>query len=67
MDEILPTYRTALSLSPVQIQRVIADKLDAEFAKTRALQQTIAAKFANVEKLPTALLRAAFSPAGKVD
>lgn len=69
----LPRIRTEevaaveINLPPVEVQRSIADKLDAELAETRALQQTISAKVAELEKLPAALLRAAFSPAGEVD
>jgi restriction endonuclease S subunit len=69
----LPRIRTdevaavEMNLPPVEIQHSIADKLDAEFARTRALQQTIAAKLADLEKLPAALLREAFSPSCEVD
>ena len=41
-------------------QRALAAQLDAEFAETGALRQTIAAKLAELEKLPAALLRTAF-------
>ena len=68
----LPRIRTdevaavEVNLPPVEVQRSISDKLNAEFAETRELQQRIAAKLTELEKLPAALLRAAFSPAGEV-
>jgi restriction endonuclease S subunit len=66
----LPRIRTdevaavEINLPPVDVQRLIAHKLDSQFSETSVLRQTIAAKLAEVEKLPAALLRSAFSRNG---
>jgi type I restriction enzyme S subunit len=48
----------------VEIQRAIATRLDAEFSAANAFQVAISAKLSELEKLPAALLRSAFSPNG---
>jgi type I restriction enzyme S subunit len=45
-------------------QRRLAVQLDSRFSETRALRAMIAAKLSEVEKLPAAMLRSAFSPNG---
>jgi restriction endonuclease S subunit len=66
----LPRIRTEevaaveINLPPVDVQRLIAHKLDSQFSETSVLRRKIAARLAEVEKLPAALLRSAFSPNG---
>jgi type I restriction enzyme S subunit len=59
--------RIELRLPPIEIQRALAARLDSEFSAADALGGAISAKLADVEKLPAALLREAFSPRGEVD
>jgi type I restriction enzyme S subunit len=64
----LPRIRTEevaaveINLPPLSEQTTIAAHLDAEFSAARTLQAAVTAKLAEMEKLPAALLRAAFSP-----
>jgi restriction endonuclease S subunit len=51
-----------INLPPLSEQTTIAAHLDAEFSAARTLQAAVTAKLAEMEKLPAALLRAAFSP-----
>lgn len=48
---------------PLAEQRAIAARLDAEFSAATALRAALAARLSEVEKLPAALLRAAFAGA----
>jgi type I restriction enzyme, S subunit len=48
-------------------QRAIATRLEEESFTSRQLRDALRAKLSELEKLPAALLRAAFSPAGEVD
>jgi len=59
--------RIELRLAPIETQRARAARLDSEFSAADALRGAISAKLGDVEKLPAALLREAFSPRGEVD
>ena len=63
-NQVPITKQRTLSLpSPlVETQRAIAHRLDAEFSVSRELHESIQAKVSELEKLPAALLRTAFSP-----
>ena len=50
-----------IELPPPAGQRAVAARLDAEFSAATALRAALAAKLSEVEKLPAALLRAAFA------
>jgi restriction endonuclease S subunit len=62
----LPRIRTEevaaveINLPPTDKQRHIAAQLDAKFSASEELQRTLRAKLADIEKLPAALLNAAF-------
>lgn len=49
---------------PLAEQRAIAARFDAELSASAELLRSLRAKLAEVEKLPAALLRAAFQPNG---
>jgi type I restriction enzyme S subunit len=49
---------------PLETQRAITSRLDAEFSVSRALRESIHGKLSELEKLPAALLRSAFNPNG---
>ena len=49
---------------PNSEQRAIATRLDAEFGASKSLCESIKEKLLDLEKLPAALLRTAFSPNG---
>ena len=51
-----------IPLPPLAEQRAIAARLDAEFSASAELLRSLRSKLAEVEKLPAALLRAAFQP-----
>lgn len=69
----LPRIRTdevaavEINLPPVETQHVIAEKLDWAFAEAQTLRRTLKTKLSELEKVPAALLRAAFSPVARVD
>jgi hypothetical protein len=66
----LPRIRTEevaavqINLPPLDRQREIAGQLEAEFSVSRALRESLYAKLSELEKLPAALLRSAFSRNG---
>jgi len=68
--QALPSIRQSdvaaleIPMPDAEIRHAIAARLDAEFCAANALHTAIVAKLAELEKLPAALLRAAFSPAG---
>ena len=51
-----------LMTPPLKTQRALATRLDAEYSVATALRLSLAAKLSEIEKLPAALLRAAFAP-----
>ena len=49
-----------IPLPPLEAQRAIGRRLEAEFSASRALRDSIHGKLSELEKLPAALLRTAF-------
>jgi restriction endonuclease S subunit len=66
--QALPSIRQSdvaaleIPMPPLDTRRAIAARLEAESFSATRLCATLAAKFMEVEKLPAALLRAAFQP-----
>jgi restriction endonuclease S subunit len=56
-----------IPLPPLGEQYAIAARLDVEFSVSAELVQSLRAKLTELEKLPAALLREAFSPSCEVD
>ena len=51
-----------IPVPPPEVQHAISAHLEAEFSAASELRAAIAAKLAELERLPAALLRAAFQP-----
>jgi restriction endonuclease S subunit len=60
MEEVAATQ---INLPPLAEQQKIAVRLDAELTAARALVETLETRLAEIELLPTALLRSAFAGA----